>query len=296
MKTLYSTLLAAALLAGPTGAFSQTPGIQTPGTVAAVTVALTLTSTVEGTMMKDPETGRVLTIAEGGGPTFENSWTISKNTTAGDPLSVEQNDERASKLKVAKLGNKEILDAMLANGELFDSTSITGWSIVQVITEGQGTFVATRKIGTETFNAPVMIEFGGSFEEAPAKVEAYKRVRKETGLNLATPPFPTLTETQTYSWKTVGGFTFGDLMVSGLFTASGKLVKLATGEKDENNLIVKDPEYNKPMTVDVQVLGAQKLANVLGLGSDPLTAMPALIEGSVSIAAGAAKDVSVYLQ
>lgn len=108
---------------------------QVPGSVSNIVLNLTISQSSEGTVQKDPETGKPITGKDEfgdplGGPAFWNEWTLLK------PDSELYRREYVSKIRTEKYGNKELLTDLL-DAELLPAIgggapSIAGWTIVEV--------------------------------------------------------------------------------------------------------------------------------------------------------------------
>lgn len=131
-----TSLLAAILLSSASSTLAQVPG-----SVSNLVISLTTSQSVEGTVQKDPETGKPITGKDDfgaplGGPAFSNEWTITKNNSEGAPLSELYVSEYVSKIRTEKYGNKELLMDLLDAGLLpaigDGEPSIAGWAIVEV--------------------------------------------------------------------------------------------------------------------------------------------------------------------
>lgn len=97
---------------------------QIAGSVSNVTLSLTGSFTMPGTVQKD-ENGKVV---KGGPPVFINYWEIYKNGRL-----MEDVGEYVSKIQTAKYSNKEFLEDMVRLGVI---SSISGWSIKMVQANG----------------------------------------------------------------------------------------------------------------------------------------------------------------
>lgn len=124
------------LLAGLLLAPALSTLAQVPGSVSNIVLNLTISRSSEGTVQKDPETGKPITGKDQfgdplGGPTFWNEWTLLK------PDSELYRWEYVSKIHTEKYGNKELLTDLL-DAEMLPaigggSPSIAGWTIVEVV-------------------------------------------------------------------------------------------------------------------------------------------------------------------
>lgn len=97
----------------------------TPGTVAKVTIGLTLSTQAEGTVAKDPLTGKPIKRGQpGAGPAFSNLYVTKKGE-----MTTSEVDEYVSTISTRKYSNKELLLDLVSFGVI---TEVTGWSLVLV--------------------------------------------------------------------------------------------------------------------------------------------------------------------
>lgn len=95
------------------------------GGVSTVALALKLTTTVEGTVAKDPTTGKALPKSHpDAGPAYDNTWVVKKKDKK-----VEEIKELVSKQISSKYSNKELLQDLVTIGVI---DGIKGWSLVKV--------------------------------------------------------------------------------------------------------------------------------------------------------------------
>lgn len=129
------------LIAGLLLSHSLSTLAQVPGSVSNLVFNLTITETTEGTVQKNPETGKPITGKDDfgnplGGAAFGNEWTLTKNDKDDNPVSELYRSEYVAKLRTEKYGNKELLTDLL-DAELLPAIgggapSIAGWTIVEV--------------------------------------------------------------------------------------------------------------------------------------------------------------------
>jgi|GEM_PF-6878516 hypothetical protein len=275
-KTTIATLAAVLALAGP--AFSQANW----GSTGAVTVALTLSYTDEALMLKD-ETGKVLTAANGGGPTFENTFMVE--TLAGPvdekvPVKTVSTTEYGSKISVAKWGNVEIIKQLVQEEILPQKGKapfIAGWSIIAIYgPDGIPLSYVARHTDKTTIDIPLIITPGTPMASAKAE----KTVMTDN-TPLVGEPTSTIVHTFSESYRGPGTasvpFLGGPLDVNGLLTGSTKIVL-----KTEGTGIDK-------IVTEVFVPGAIKLDKVLGT-----TELEDVVEGSISVAPGAVVNLDLF--
>lgn len=272
---------------------------QSPGSVSAITVALTATYSAPALAAKD-ENGKIIPVADGGGPVYENSWSINKVNANDDPVSDEEVSEQGTKVITAKYSNKEILLDMLANEFLpgigGKPATIAGWSIMQVNENAEpgsislGNIIARHTSG-ETVEVPM--SWGTGEDETAAVTVAAKSSSKTTyPSNPELEPKTTSSETFTSTFKTTGSFELiagADLSGQGLLTGGSKLAFVIYKEDGET--------FREPLYVPL----AAKLSGILGsalisieIGEE--TEASAVIEGSISAAAGKVyADLEAYL-
>ncbi len=155
LNTFIVAITATLAIAAP--AFCQTNW----GSTGAVTVALTLTYESQALLLKD-EAGKVLTAADGGGPTFENTYTVETLGGPVDemvPIKTVTTNEYGSKLAVWKWGNADIIRMLVEEGilpEIGKSPFLAGWSIVMTF-DGEG--IPTGIVARHTSKTTVPIDF-----------------------------------------------------------------------------------------------------------------------------------------
>lgn len=251
------------------------------GSTGAITVALTLSYQEEALQMKD-ETGKVIPILDGGGPTYQN--TFSKVTTTlvdGEPFPVKMvnTDEFGSKISTWKFGNKEIIE-MLVESELLPQIGrapyIAGWSLIMTYDQNGERLGAVAR-HTSKVTVPVEINFSVDF--------SISATNSKTILTDNTPPNgePTSTETRTHTSTFKGQGTMnlpswdGGVALMGLVTGGSKVTPKTEGSGIDR------------FTTFVYSPTATKIDKILGASS-----MQELIEGSVSIAAGVIVDMDAF--
>lgn len=300
MKTAFSTCswLALLLSTAPTVGMAALPEI--PGAVSTVTIKLTLSTTVEGTVKKSETTGKPLTGAAAG-PDYDNQWTVLKNLKV-----VERGEEVVTKIVMSKYSNKEMLLDLKDAGVI---TDIKGWSISKVqatlaapvvtaiggivkVQNGPVRFYLTHKT-----LAPVPIDDyigleGVEADDSSALALNSKRLIK---YNATEAPISDVT-THTMSYKGVGNM-YLDLTH-----------EVAVGENNyliEKELSLIGPTtggeklgFYGPQKLQVLVPAAGKLGPVFGFAhfSDERAeeGTNAMVEGSVAFGAGAVKNVGVF--
>ncbi len=272
---------------------------QSPGSVSTITVALTATYSAPALAAKD-ENGKIIPVADGGGPVYENSWSINKVNANDDPVSDEEVSEQGTKVITAKYSNKEILLDMLANEFLpgigGKPATIAGWSIMQVNENAEpgaislGNIIARHTSG-ETVEVPMS---WAVVEEVAAAVTVGAKSSSKTTYpsNPELEPKTTSSETYNSTFKTVGSLELiagADLSGEGLLTGGSKLMFVLYKEDGET--------FREPLYVPL----AAKLSGILGsalisveIGEE--TEASAVIEGSISAAAGKVyADLEAYL-
>lgn len=254
------------------------------GSTGAVTVALTLTYETEALQLKD-ENGRVLpaTEAGGGGPTFQNTFTVETLGGPVDervPIKSVTTDEYGSKLGVWRWGNADIIKLLVEDGTLPQigrSPFLAGWSIIMTF-DGDGN--PTGVVARHTNKTTVPIELTIQPDEFDVGATSSKTI-VTNNTPLTGDPSTTETRTLTKSYKGPGSasvpFLDGALEISGLLTGGLKVTA-----KTEGTGIDK-------ITTFVYSNNASKLDKVLGVSS-----MEDLVEGSISVAAGVIVDLDAF--
>jgi hypothetical protein len=256
------------------------------GTVSTMTIALSLSFTIPGTVLKD-ETGKVLTAANGGGPAFQNNYAVITNNAANIEIKRVETAEAVTKVITFKYGNVELLKELAAADILPHKGTapfIAGWSIVVVTDASEEktvyarhtdmTMVLLNGIGFGLVNEGVLAEaFTGNFKDVV------------TTVTNPTTSLQTITRTliDTFSTKGAGSGAVGDLSFSGLYTEIGgkSVIKLETisGEK---------------ISTDVYLTGALKLDKIAGAGTSS-EGPTGVVEGSMSTTAAVLTDLNLYL-
>lgn len=271
-------------------AFAAPAFAQSWGSTGAVTVALTMTYQSEALRLKD-EFGNVLPDTEegGGGSTFENTYTVETLGGPVDervPIKSVTTTEYGSKLGVWRWGNAQIIQSLVGDGtlpEIGKSPFIAGWSIIMVFDKlGNATGVIARHTNKTT----VPINFAitpNAFEVAA--ISSKEVVTNNTPLT----GIPSTTETRTYSKSykcqataSVPSYTEEPFNLSGLLSGGFKV----TPKKGV------DDETGEPITTFVYSPNATRLDRLLGVGG--FAPFQDLIEGSISMAAGAIVDLDDF--
>ena len=278
MKPHFISILAA--LASASSAYSQSNWVST-GTI---TVALTLTQSVEALKMKD-ELGKVIPVKDGGGPTFENNFSVETNgrDEFGDlvPIKTVSTREYGSKFSVMKWGNADIIKALVELETLpqkGNAPHTAGWSLVFIYgIDGVPTQVVARHTDKTTIDVPEILLDDPWFEiEALTEKEV---LTDNTPINKE----PTSSSTWTYSKISKGTASINvpvlgeEVPLTGKFTRSLKLV------------VKKEKIEGENFSSDVFVPGAWKLEGF------HTSAQEMLLEGSVSIGAGAIVNFDAYM-
>ncbi len=271
-------------------AFAAPAFAQSWGSTGAVTVALTMTYQYEALKLKD-EFGNVLPDTEegGGGSTFQNTYTVETLGGPVDervPIKSVTTTEYGSKLGVWRWGNAQIIQSLVGDGtlpEIGKSPFIAGWSIIMVFDKlGNATGVIAR----HTNKTMVPINFAitpNAFEVAA--ISSKEVVTNNTPLT----GIPSTTETRTYSKSykrqataSVPSYTEEPFNLSGLLSGGFKV----TPKKGV------DDETGETITTFVYSPNATRLDRLLGVGG--FAPFQDLIEGSISMAAGAIVDLDDF--
>lgn len=300
MKNSIFTSSWIALLAVAVSANGQGLPPELPGAVSTVTLSLTLTATVAGTVKKSPTTGKPLTGSEAG-PDDYNFWTIEK-----DGKAVERAEEVVTKMVTSKYSNKELLMDLKDANVIED---IKGWSVtkVQATLEAPEVTAIGRVVDAE--NGPVRFylthktlapipidEFIGvrgiEAEDSVALALNSKRLARYNAQEVATSDVTT----HNVSYKGLG-------LMRVSFSRS-----VADGE---NQIRIQDEFQLSGATTGGEKLGtfgvrksqvliptASKLGPLVGIYQyyDPREsqAFVARVEGSVSLGAGVVKNVAGF--
>jgi hypothetical protein len=266
MKT--SALVKALLLASlpfASQSFASEPVIY-HGSVSTVTLALTISTTVDGLIAKD-DTGKA----------------ISPKTTDDDQsytVGTTHTRELGTKIQVAKYSTKEFLQDLLNSGALGEETSIAGWTVQKVqTTTGSGLglapgpvkFYLYKKVGNAA--AQVIALNGKIALDLAAKVQAdsIKAVTKGEAAPVIT-YMGTLKQVGQLNID-INGEVNKHFVLHGSYTGTQKLMFLGSVEK-----------------TPIILSGAAKLNDLTGQLS-PET----VVEGGFTIAPGkAVADLSAY--
>jgi hypothetical protein len=278
MKTqLTSTLIALTLCSS---AFSQTNW----GSTGALTVALTFSYEQEALQLKEVnEMGKLITVIDPETkkpiPTFDNFYTIA--TPVDNPTKTVDTTEYGSKIGTAKWGNADII-RYLVESELIPTKGsaphIAGWSLI-VVYDGMEGFPVVYARHTDKTMAEVPDIMLEGLDEGFDVAAIMDKTVTTTTFNPTTGN-ETMTTVHTYSdtFKAIRSVSL-PFMCTGLLTGSYKYVpKTETfdGEK---------------FTTEVLVPGAMKLDKIVGV-LDGIEGQE-LIEGSISVAAGAVTDLNI---
>lgn len=300
MKNAISTYSWLALLAVAASANGQGPPPEVPGAVSTVTIGLTLTTTVDGTVKKSETTGRPLTGDDAGTDDY-NYWTIEKNGKA-----VERAEEVVTKMAASKFSNKEML---LDLKEAKVITDIKGWSITKVqatLEEPEITAIGgvvkvqngpVRFYLTHKTLAPIPIDDYIGLEGLNAEFSAAlalntKRVIKYNALEETTSDVTT----HTVGYKGIA-FMYLDLTRELMVEGNNVLI--------EDEMTLSGPAvsgeklgFYGPQKLQVLVPTATKIGPVFGFAeySDERIQrrFVSMVEGTVSFGAGVVKNVGVF--
>lgn len=289
---LFSVIVALALAGYAHSVRAADPA--TWGTVRALTVALTISSTAPGTSAKD-ENGKIIKPADGGGPAYENSYSVATMNANGDVTKQVDTSEYVSKVVTSKFGNVEILKQLLVDGLLIlnngnTATSIAGWSIVMVgDMEGTTTSIYARHAASKSMVSLDDIVFGPDPElMSSATTENWKEVIT-TNTNPNTGDSTTSrVVTSSFTTKGQGLGTVSMLgqpvALTGLYTETGSKVVIKTETIDGEKIYT-----------DVWVPGAAKLDKAIGSSPPPDEGNAGVIEGSLSAPAATVTDMNIYM-
>lgn len=276
-KASITTLAALLALAGP--AFSQSNW----GSTGAVTVALSLSITKEALKSKD-ETGKVIPISDGGGPTYENSFSVETlGGPANDRVTVRavSTDEYGSEIFTAKWGNAEILKHLVEEGVLPQKGKkppfIAGWSIIAIYdAEGSPLSYVARHTDKTTIEIPMSITPGD-----PMASEKSEKTVTTDNTPINGNESSTTTHTFSEKYKGLGSasvhFSEGTLDVSGLLTGSIRMVVKSEGRGEDR------------VSTEVYVPGAVKLGNIVGA-----SVFDDVVEGSISVEGATIVDLDAF--
>jgi hypothetical protein len=287
MKSRLFAIFAAAALG--TAALPETASAQaTWATSRPLTVALTISYTAPGLMMKD-ENGKVLPASEGGGPAFENNYSVSTVNADGEVTKQVDTMESGGKTVIVKYGNVEVLKELLAQDMLpgigTKEPSISGWSLVIIGDAIEGTDSVFARHTTKIMVPVEGISFGLSEEFAVASTYSHKSV---TTITTSPSTGETTEKTVTTGTGSSKGLGFGSVPgiegFHGHFTsAAGKtIVKIETIEGEK-------------FPTEVHTPGAQKLEKIAGAVEFELSESGAgYLEGSMSTTAATVVDMNIY--
>ena len=301
MKNAISTYSWLALLAVAASANGQGPPPEIPGAVSTVTIGLTLTTTVDGTVKKSETTGRPLTGDDAGTDDY-NYWTIENK----DGKVVERAVEEVTKMSASKYSNKEML---LDLKEAKVITDIKGWSItkVQATLEEPAVTAVSEVVGvlngpvrfylTHKTLAPIPIDNYIGLEGLNAEYSAAlalnsKRVIKYNALEETTSDVTT----HTVGYKGIA-FMYLDLTRELMVEGNNVLI--------EDEISLSGPAvsgeklgFYGPQKLQVLVPTATKIGPVFGFAeySDERIRrrFVSMVEGTVSFGAGVVKNVGVF--
>jgi hypothetical protein len=260
-------------------------------TVAPITIALTDTYAIPGLPAKDSE-GRVIPVADGGGPTGENNYTVDTLNANGDVTRSVSTSEVLWKPASFKLGNKELIAALADPdaGVLPPIGSATvpspvGWTLQRVVS-GDGSIVQyiarhTTKVSVEVpdlfFN---LLDAGASTGTVNTKEVITTTYNIAAGTDTSVRSF---VSSGTYKGEGEGS-AFG-MILGGIFSGSWKMTVKSL--RIDNG----DGTFSSEL---VDVFTPQKLSLDYIMGSDGDPELPGIIEGSMSSAPGVIQDAMLY--
>lgn len=260
-----------------------------------VTVALTFTYSAPGMAAKD-ETGKVIPAAEGGGMTYANYLSYETRDRKGDVVKSVQGSEMSFKPVTVRVGNAQIIKALLdANklptiGDPTNEPSVAGWSLVyQGGYDGSGAFGVLHG-PSKTLVVPLEgIGFGFGDPNQYAMVDT-NTLKDLTVINY-NPAKGTATGTTTFTGSFsrrapgAGQFFFDghSVPVMGVYSETGTthVVKTETVAGQKYYTVFR---LLGPRKLD-KIVGSVVLHLNLSVG-DPM----ALIEGTISCGAGTIVD------
>ncbi|MES2506902.1 MAG: hypothetical protein V4599_09375 [Verrucomicrobiota bacterium] len=260
-----------------------------PGSVANVTFALTLTSSIPGAVAKDDE-GKPI---KGAAPVYSNEWEVNNTTKKTE----DKTYEYVTKMKAVKFGNKELLTELVEREILpkygTKAPFIAGWTIVvanATTTDEEGdsdqhssTFYAVHKGEGDIVDLSNYMDYG--YGPDYAENGTYREVTKTTGVGGV--EASTKTITAAFNWKETlyfaidfNGFDSGPIVtaleggfhIMGVSAIGNKLTTVGT------------PKV--PVIVDT----AGKISSISGSGpySDEESER-SVVEGSITFAPGKAE-------
>lgn len=281
MKKTFATLLAILSLGG--SAFSQANW----GSYGNLTVDLTLTSTFESLLLKD-EIGKILSAAEGGGPTNSNTFSVVTLNSQDEEIKRVDTEEFGSTRQVSRLGNAQILAYLVDSQVLLPKGTkapfIAGYSLV-VVFDGEEAMPTVYVRHSDKSMVPLPdFMLGGAEDFNLATIK--RKFDTTTTTNPATSD-QTVTESLTYSnsYKGLGTATvptfLGPFECRGITTGSYKYFTKTEGAGiDKITTRVFAPvSFNLDKTIGVYSGGDE----------------PGLIEGSFNIPKVFVTDLNVYV-
>jgi hypothetical protein len=290
MKTKLIASIAGLALAGSAGA-------QTWGSTNNLNITLTISHTMEGTVVKD-ETGRPIR-GEEGGPAYTNSWTIERLDRDGNPVSSVETNEYASKIGVFRYGNaqflKELVDAQVLP-QKGRAPFIAGWSLVAVWPNEEDedpspAYYARHRDGTMVALEGISLGTEGNTCEAAREVEVNRESTNSNGDTVSSRSYSYSSSFKGRGKGAVPG-PDGAIEFTGFLAGSFKNVTKVVRTKE-------DGEWNVEST-DVLVPGAFKFDKIAGDYSlksgegDDEVETAAVVEGVVTMTAGRLVDLDTF--
>lgn len=250
------------------GASAQvTPG----GTSQTLTVQIALHRTMPGTYEKDPDGGKTNTPKE---PAYVNSYDNTADTI--------HTDEFASKIVTEKVGNKQILEALLPDG-----VPIAGWSIQQIEPfDGDSEFFLVKKgdpLSPIYIGDSLAIDYGHYAESGKYTFveNDTKKTETETGSS-------NWLEVVNISWNMESGDEF-NFDLNGLGQGSDKLKKIGDSYEwihNSETIKVIGNLYDPSEDLDLDTYD----------GEDDIDEGEAVAEGTLKLSAATVlSDISAYL-
>lgn len=301
MKAIAPFAVLGLLLGSTSSVFAQA------GSISGFMSALTLTHSRPGTVLKDPETGKVLPKfdSEGeplGGPAYSNEWTVTR-MRGEDIASEESHVEYISKMATLRYSNREILLDLLDLGVIEAQSStgspIAGWSLIVVSDENDDeNLVYARHTNKTTVNVSEHVMWPSSTDESSeeeggyygASDSNYKYVMKT--VYRTEDEITTETESRIYKYKSKVSFNWMEkLFGNGVVSGGGKLTFLTQRTDGETE---KFPVYVPAAGKVAAISGGFVLDDVF----DPVEGEPiqGVVEGTISMGAGKAYlDLDAFL-
>lgn len=268
-----------------------------PGSVANVTFALTLTSSIPGAVAKDDE-GKPI---KGAAPVYSNEWEVNNTTKKTE----DKTYEYVTKMKAVKFGNKELLTELVEREILpkygTKAPFIAGWTIVvanATTTDEEGdsdqhssTFYAVHKGEGDIVDLSNYMDYG--YGPDYAENGTYREVTKSTGVGTIEEA-STKTITAAFNWKETlfFGIDFNGFDSGPTVTAlEGGFSMMGVSAIGNKLTTVGTPKV--PVIVDT----AGKISGISGSGpySDDEERERSVVEGSITFAPGKAEaDVTGY--